>query len=85
MRFALPPGRSAESLAALRSLPGVTDVARHGDQVTVHGERSVIAHAGAWLVARGRIPDDLRVEVPDLETALLALLDAPADHETGAA
>jgi ABC-2 type transport system ATP-binding protein len=35
-----------------------------------------IAHVGAWLVARGPVPADLRVEVPDLETALLALLDA---------
>ncbi|MBA3782883.1 MAG: ABC transporter ATP-binding protein [Nocardioides sp.] len=84
VRFALPSGRASESLDALRRLPGVADVARYGDQVTVHGERSVIAHAGAWLVSRGRIPDDLRVEVPDLETALLALLDSP-HYETGAA
>jgi ABC-2 type transport system ATP-binding protein len=84
VRFALPSGRPAEALDALRRLPGVTDVVRHGDQVVVHGTRSVIAHTGAWLVTRGRVPDDLRVEVPDLETALLALLDSPHDL-TGAA
>ncbi len=85
VRFAMLSGHPTETLGALSRLPGVTDVARHGDQVTVHGERCVIAHAGAWLVTRGRIPDDLRVEVPDLETALLALLDSPAHDETGAA
>ncbi|MDZ5660722.1 ABC transporter ATP-binding protein [Nocardioides sp. S-58] len=79
VRFALPAGRAADAMATLRALPGVTDVARHGDQVTVHGDRAVIAHTGAWLLGRGRVPNDLRVEVPDLETALLALLDAPVD------
>ncbi len=84
VRFALPAGRPDDALATLRRLPGVTDVARYGDQVSVHGDRAVIAHAGAWLLTRGRVPDDLRVEVPDLETALLTLLDSP--HEmTGAA
>ena len=42
---------------------------------TVRGERQAIAHVGAWLVARGPVPPDLRVDVPDLESALLALLD----------
>ena len=84
VRFALPAGRPDEALAALRRLPGVADVARHGDQVSVHGDRAVIAHAGAWLLTRGRVPEDLRVEVPDLETALLTLLDSPHDL-TGAA
>ncbi|CAA9376526.1 ABC transporter ATP-binding protein [uncultured Nocardioides sp.] len=85
VRFALPSGRPDEALAALRRLPGVSDVTRHGDQVVVHGARAVIAHTGAWLVTRGRVPDDLRVEVPDLETALLALLDASTHDLTGAA
>jgi len=78
--FGLPAGRAHESLDALRGLPGVTDVSRAGDQVTVHGEREVIAHTGAWLVSRGRIPHDLRVDVPDLETALLTLLDQPVEQ-----
>ena len=75
--FSLPAGRPAESVAALRGLPGVRDVVRTGDRVTVHGDRTAIAHTGAWLVGRGRVPDDLRVDVPDLEAALLALLETP--------
>jgi len=51
----------------------------------VHGEREVIAHTGAWLVQHGPIPPDLRVEVPDLETALLTLLDSPLDSPIGMA
>ena len=64
-------------LDALRRVPGVRRVSSDPvtGQVTVVGERSSIAHVGAWLVERGAIPDDLRVEVPDLEAALLSLLD----------
>ena len=78
--FGLHPGGPAGDLDALRRLPGVHEVRRSGDQVDVHGDRAAIAHTGAWLVARGRVPDDLRVDVPDLETALLALLDRPIDQ-----
>lgn len=81
--FSLPPGRPDDDLAALRALPGVQSVQRHADQVTVIGRRSVIAHTGAWLVRRGWVPEDLRADVPDLETALLALLDSPPDSPTG--
>jgi hypothetical protein len=45
--------------------------------VEVRGARTTIAHVGAWLVGRGRVPEDLGVTVPDLETALLRLLDSP--------
>ena len=85
VRFALPAGRTTDALAALRRLPGVTRVDRTGDQVAVHGDRAVIAHTGGWLVGQGRVPHDLRVDVPDLETALLTLLDAPDHDLTGAA
>ena len=52
------------------------------DQVAVRGTREVIAHVGAWLVASQRpIPPDLRVDIPDLEAALLTLLDQPTDHD----
>ncbi len=59
----------------LERLPGVRDVVLRDGGVTVHGERCAIAYVGAWLVRRGTVPDDLRVDVPDLEQALLALLD----------
>src|SRR4051812_17272990 len=63
--------------AALRRLPGVCDVTVKGTSITVHGDRPSIAQVGAELVRRGEVPADLDVEVPDLEDALLHLLDAP--------
>ncbi|WP_134767321.1 ABC transporter ATP-binding protein [Nocardioides sp. 1609] len=85
VRFGLPAGRPAHDLVALRALPGVLDVERRGDRVAVHGRRSAIAHVGAWLVARGDVPDDLSVTSPDLEGALLALLDTPTTTTEDAA
>jgi hypothetical protein len=41
----------------------------------VHGDRRIIAHVGATLVRRGAVPTDLSVQIPDLEDALLGLLD----------
>jgi ABC-2 type transport system ATP-binding protein len=75
--FSLPAGRPAEHLATLARLPGVGGVERLGDHVTVTGDRASIAHVGAWLVGHGPVPGDLRVDLPDLEEALLTLLDAP--------
>jgi ABC-2 type transport system ATP-binding protein len=69
----------ADALQALNRLPGVTRVTRDRGQVAVHGTREAIAHVGAWLVGTGRpVPADLRVEIPDLEAALLTLLDSPS-------
>lgn len=66
-------------IRALQDVSGVHDVsfAQVAGQVTIRGERSSIAHVGAWLVGRGDIPNDLRVDVPDLEAALLTLLHGP--------
>lgn len=82
--FTLPG--AADALAAVRALPGVRTATAQGDLVTVEGDRRSIAHVGAWLVARGPdvVPADLRVDVPDLESALLTLLDAP-EHDPGPA
>jgi ABC-2 type transport system ATP-binding protein len=66
---------SAQALPELRALPGVRAASHDAGRVTVRGERQSIAHVGAWLVAHGPVPTDLRVDVPDLESALLALLD----------
>jgi len=84
VRFGLPPGRPARELAEIRTLSGVVDVVRTGDQVAVVGDRSTIAHVGAWLVRRGSVPPDLRVEAPDLEDALLTLLEGPTHGEEAA-
>ncbi len=73
--FSLPAGRGEGALTELRALPGVRDVRRTRDHVSVRGDRELIAYAGAWLVGQGSVPGDLRIEIPDLETALLSLLD----------
>ncbi|MGH3468683.1 MAG: hypothetical protein ACRDQF_13255, partial [Thermocrispum sp.] len=53
---------------------------RERHQVVVCGRREVIAHVGAWLVVSGQpIPPDLQVDIPDLESALLTLLDNNSD------
>ena len=56
-------------------LNGVRDMERAGAQVTVHGDRRIIAHVGATLVLWGSVPDDLSVHVPNLDDALLSLLE----------
>jgi ABC-2 type transport system ATP-binding protein len=79
VRFGIAPATDTTTAALLRQLnrlSGVRAVTRERDQVTIRGEREVIAHVGAWLVARDEpVPADLHVDVPDLETALLTLLD----------
>ena len=81
IRFGISPVTDVATAAALQELnrlPGVHAVTREHDQFVVRGDREVIAHVGAWLVARpDPIPLDLRVDVPDLEAALLTLLDQP--------
>jgi ABC-2 type transport system ATP-binding protein len=77
VRFAWPEPEHAALRADLLRLPGVHDVSYAGGRFTVHGERQVIARVGADLVRRDRIPDDLAVEIPNLESALLGLLDGP--------
>jgi ABC-2 type transport system ATP-binding protein len=61
----------------LRHLHGVADVAVDGGRVTVHGDRTSIAYVSAALVRDGCVPSDLSVEVPDLEDALIGLLEQP--------
>ena len=56
------------------AVPGVREVRRDGDAVELHGDRTMVAHAGAELVWSGRVPTDLAVGMPDLETALVSLL-----------
>jgi ABC-2 type transport system ATP-binding protein len=58
---------------SLQSLPGVDRVDRYGTEVRVTGSGPVLAHVGAELVALGRPPLDLRVELPTLEDRFVAL------------
>ena len=83
--FSMPEAPAA-LLDQLGRLDGVRDVQRTGTQVAVHGNRQIIAHVGAALVAHGRVPADLSAHVPDLEDALLRLLEpGPGAAEPGPA
>src|SRR5215471_13034143 len=79
VRFSLPDP-PAPLLDHLGQLNGVREVERAGERVTVHGDRRIIAHVGATLVRWGPVPADLSVHVPNLDDALLSLLD----HEPAA-
>lgn len=77
---------TAETLQALARLPGVSAVSRDRGDLVIRGDRESIAQVGAWLVNTCRtIPPDLRVEIPDLEAALLTLLDSENTVQIGAA
>lgn len=85
VRFGLTAGdptSTADTLQALNQLPGVTRVTRDRRDVVIRGTREAIAQVGAWMVGSRRpVPADLRVDIPDLEAALLTLLDTDqADH-----
>jgi hypothetical protein len=77
IRFSLqdhPPGM----LDSLGRIDGVRSVDRAGAQVVVRGERRVVAHVCAAMVACESVPVDLQVHVPTLEDALLGLLSGQA-------
>jgi ABC-2 type transport system ATP-binding protein len=63
----------------IRSVGGVHAVAVDGNTVEVHGDRTMVAHVGAELVRTGRVPDDLWVKLPDLEDAVIGLLQHQPD------
>jgi ABC-2 type transport system ATP-binding protein len=65
-------------VSALRRLPGVERVDRHGAEVRVRGRGPVLAHVGAHLVAAGRPALDLRAELPTLEDRFVALTNQGA-------
>ncbi len=67
----------------LTDLGGVYEVSTEGDRVTIRGDRTSIAYVGEALVRAGTIPLDLSVQVPDLEDALLQLLDQPGPDVDG--
>lgn len=90
VRFTLPatgrPSTVADALQALNRLPGVRHLTHDHGRVTVHGNRACIAYVGAWLVDRGDgIPGDLHVDVPNLEAALLTVLEPHHTDRIGVA
>jgi ABC-2 type transport system ATP-binding protein len=65
--------------SALRAVRGVRSVGLSGDRVEVRGDRCMLVHLGAHLVATSKVrgtpvPDDLHVEEPRLEDAVLELI-----------
>lgn len=46
------------------------------NEIEATGRSPMLVHLGAELVARGRVPDEVRVAQPSLEEALLLLLDS---------
>lgn len=70
----------ATLLQELNRLPGVRAVTREQERIVVRGDRQIIAQVGGWLVDQSApVPADLDVDVPDLEAALLTLLDQNAE------
>ena len=70
---------SEADAADLRSICGVRSVGLSGDHVELRGDRRMLAHVGAHLVEQSRarrtpVPDDLHVDEPSLEDALLELI-----------
>ncbi|HEY3941754.1 MAG TPA: ABC transporter ATP-binding protein [Acidimicrobiales bacterium] len=73
--FTVPETVRPEELA---SVAGVDGVAVQAGKATVTGSREAIARVGALLVVSGTIPVDLSVRIPDLEDALVELLEGDA-------
>jgi ABC-2 type transport system ATP-binding protein len=81
VRFSWPEAECADLTSGLRGIAGVRDASYSRGRVAVHGDRQIIAYVGADLVRRARIPNDLTVEIPNLETAMLGLLDGRSTPE----
>jgi ABC-2 type transport system ATP-binding protein len=74
--------RGADLVERLCRLPGVQRVDVVANRVELRGDRRSIAHVGAELVRRGDVPTDIDVVLPDLEAALLHLLDTETADAT---
>src|SRR3954449_8385383 len=73
IRFSMDSRRARALRLEVRA--GVRAVAYDGEQVTVQGDRTSIAHVGAALADAEPVPVDLHVSMPTLEDALLGLLE----------
>jgi ABC-2 type transport system ATP-binding protein len=68
-------------LGYLPRLDGVASVERDSGQVSVRGTGPLLARVAHALVEHGVEPPDLRVELPTLEDAYLALTGVPAEGD----
>ncbi len=62
-------------ICALSGVPGARHAERRGAEVRVEGTGPLLAHVGAYLVAAGRPPLDLRVERATLKERFIALFE----------
>lgn len=82
VQFTAPAG---SDLGFLSRVAGVEDIATaDGGRVRIVGAGPLIARVGHALVDRGIEPEDLRVELPTLEDAYLALTGSTAPDDGGA-
>ncbi|MEU5265556.1 ABC transporter ATP-binding protein [Amycolatopsis sp. NPDC021455] len=74
-----------DGLDYLRGVPGVARLSRTGDQVEVAGTGPLLVRVAHALAVHHEEPADLRVELPSLEDAYLALTGgaAPAPRRAG--
>jgi ABC-2 type transport system ATP-binding protein len=75
------PGDPAPLTTEIGRMDSVTEVRTEGCRVTVDGDRRAIAYIGAAMVRHGVIPADLGVHVPNLDDAMLTLLDSKHDTD----
>lgn len=70
---------SGISLDTLRTLPGVTDARRDGEEIVVRGS-NVLSHVMMQLGREGIVPINLRTVRPTLEDVFLALTGKPFEN-----
>lgn len=81
VRFTDPKGMD---VSFLNRIEGVAFVGHARDRVEVRGTGPLLARVGHALVSNGIEPTDLRVELPSLEDAYLALTGVPAGGDVPA-
>lgn len=67
----------AEELAWARLIPGATSASKRGEDIEVTGAPTLVAHVGHALVQNNLGATPLRVHQPDLEEALITIINTP--------
>lgn len=75
------PDVARSRFTEISRLPGMASAKVERGEVVLTTDRTGLAHLGAWLIANDApVPADLRVEVPNLEAALVRLLATPTPN-----
>lgn len=75
-RFGCP----AHLVPTLERTPLVSNVRVTGGEVEITGPSAALAHVGAALVAADAVPPNIRVDQPNLESALINLIEPNGDQ-----